>query len=55
MFSSPAQNIAPVIPPTQTADSLDRGDGFDLDLAKVLLDIKGAVRYASAVRYQRCC
>ena len=37
--SSPAQNIAPVIPPTETADSLDRGDGFDLDLAKVLLDI----------------
>ena len=37
--SSPVQNIAPVIPPTETADSLDRGDGFDLDLAKVLLDI----------------
>ena len=37
--SSPAENIAPVIPPTETADSLDRGDGFDLDLAKVLLDI----------------
>ena len=33
--SSPAQNIAPVIP----ADSLDRGDGFDLDLAKVMLHI----------------
>ena len=28
-----------MIPPTETADSLDRGDGFDLDLAKVLLDI----------------
>ena len=28
-----------MIPPTGTADSLDRGDGFDLDLAKVLLDI----------------
>ena len=37
--SSPVQNIAPVIPPTETVDSLDRGDGFDLDLAKVLLDI----------------
>ena len=37
--SSPVQNIAPVILPTETADSLDRGDGFDLDLAKVLLDI----------------
>ena len=28
-----------MIPPTETADSLDRDDGFDLDLAKVLLDI----------------
>ena len=37
--SSPAQNVAPVIPPTETADSLDRGDGFDLDLAKVMLDV----------------
>ena len=37
--SSPVQNVAPVIPPTGTADSLDRGDGFDLDLEKVLLDI----------------
>ena len=34
-----AQNVAPVIPPTETADSLDRGDGFDLDLAKVMLDV----------------
>ena len=37
--SSPVQNVAPVIPQTGTADSLDRGDGFNLDLAKVLLDI----------------
>ena len=37
--SSPVQNIGPVIPPAETADSLDWGDGFDLDLAKVLLDI----------------
>ena len=37
--SSPVQNVAPVIPPTGTADSLNRGDSFDLDLAKVLLDI----------------
>ena len=33
--SSPAQNVAPAIPPTETADSFDRGDGFDLDLANV--------------------
>ena len=37
--SSPVQNIAPVIPPTEIVDLFDRGDGFDLDLAKVLLDI----------------
>ena len=37
--SSPAQNVTPVIPPTETADSFDRGDGFDLDLAKVMLDV----------------
>ena len=37
--SSPAQNVAPVIPPTETVDSLDQGDGFDLDLAKVMLDV----------------
>ena len=35
--SSLAQNVAPVIPLTETADSVDRGDGFALDL--VLLDI----------------
>ena len=37
--SSPTQNVVHVIPPTETADSLDRGDGFDLDLAKVMLDV----------------
>ena len=36
---SPVQNVAPVIPPTEAADLLDRGDGFDLDLAKVMLDV----------------
>ena len=36
---SPVQNVAPVIPPTETADLLDRGDGFDLDLVKVMLDV----------------
>ena len=36
---SPVQNVAPVIPPTEAADLLDRVDGFDLDLAKVMLDV----------------
>ena len=36
---SPVQNVAPVILPTEAADLLDRGDGFDLDLAKVMLDV----------------
>ena len=36
---SPMQNVAPVIPPAETADPFDRGDGFDLDLAKVMLDV----------------
>ena len=36
---SPVQNVAPVIPPTETADPFDRGDGFDLNLAKVMLDV----------------
>ena len=36
---SPVQNVAPVIPPTETADSFDQGDGFDLDLARVMLDV----------------
>ena len=37
--SSPVQNVVPVIPPTGTADSLDRGDGFRFRLGK------GAVRH----------
>ena len=36
---SPVQNVAPVIHLTEAADFLDRGDGFDLDLAKVMLDV----------------
>ena len=36
---SPVQNVAPVILPTEAADLLDRGDGFDLDLARVMLDV----------------
>ena len=36
---SPVQIVAPVIPPAGTADPLGRGDGFDLDLAKVMCDV----------------
>ena len=36
---SPVQIIAPVIPPAGTADPFGWGDGFDLDLAKVMLDV----------------
>ena len=36
---SPVQFVAPVIPPAGTADPFGRGDGFDLDLAKVMLDV----------------
>ena len=36
---SPVQIAAPVIPPAGTADPFGRGDGFDLDLAKVMLDL----------------
>ena len=36
---SPVQNVAPVIPPTETADSFHGGDGFDLDLERVMLDV----------------
>ena len=36
---SPVQIVAPVIPPAGTADPFGRGDGFDLDLAKVMLDV----------------
>ena len=37
--SSPTQIVVPVIPPAGTADPFGRGDGFDLDLAKVMCDI----------------
>ena len=36
---SPVQIVAPVIPPAGTADPFGRGDGFDLDLAKVMCDV----------------
>ena len=36
---SPVQIVAPVILPVGTADPFGRGDGFDLDLAKVMLDV----------------
>ena len=36
---SPVQIVAPVIPPAGTADPFGRGNGFDLDLAKVMCDI----------------
>ena len=36
---SPVQLVAPVIPPAGTADPFGRGDGFDLDLAKVMCDV----------------
>ena len=48
---SPVQNVAPVIPPTETEDSLDRGDGFDLDLAKVMLDVDFADRGIRGAEY----
>ena len=31
--------VVPVIPPAGTADPYGRGDGFDLDLAKVMCDV----------------
>ena len=31
--------VVPVIPPAGTADPYSRGDGFDLDLAKVMCDV----------------
>ena len=37
--SSPTQIVVPVIPPAGTADPFGRGDGFDLDLAKVMCDV----------------
>ena len=36
---SPTQIVVPVIPPAGTADPFGRGDGFDLDLAKVMCDL----------------
>ena len=36
---SPTQIVVPVIPPAGTADPFGRGDGFDLDLAKVICDV----------------
>ena len=37
--SSLTQIVVPVIPPAGTADPFGRGDGFDLDLAKVMCDV----------------
>ena len=36
---SPTQIVVPVIPPAGTADPFGQGDGFDLDLAKVMCDV----------------
>ena len=36
---SPVQIVVPVIPPAGTADLFGQGDGFDLDLAKVMCDV----------------
>ena len=36
---SPAQIVVPAIPPAGTADPFGWGDGFDLDLAKVMCDV----------------
>ena len=36
---SPTQIVVPVIPPAGIADPFGRGDGFDLDLAKVMCDV----------------
>ena len=35
----PMQIVVPVIPPAGTADPFGRGNGFDLDLAKVICDV----------------
>ena len=37
--SSPTQIVVPAIPPAGTADPFGRGDGFDLELAKVICDV----------------
>ena len=36
---SPTQIVVPAIPPAGTADPFGRGDGFDLELAKVMCDV----------------
>ena len=36
---SPTQIVVPAIPPAGTADPFGRGDGFDLDLAKVMCNV----------------
>ena len=36
---SPTQIVVPESPPAGTADPFGRGDGFDLDLAKVMCDV----------------
>ena len=46
----PVQMVAPVIPPAGTADPVGRGDGFDLDLAKVMLDVSVIPSMISPVR-----
>ena len=37
--SSPSQIAVPAIPPAGTADPFGRGDGFDMELAKVMCDV----------------
>ena len=37
--SSPTQIVVPAIPPAGTADPFGLGDGFDLELAKVICDV----------------
>ena len=37
--SSPTQIVVPAVPPGGTADPFGRGDGFDLDLARVMCDV----------------
>ena len=39
-----------MIPSTETADLLDRGDGFDLDLAKVMLDVSAMPALISPIK-----
>ena len=37
--SSPTRIVVPAIPPVGTADPFGQGDGFDMDLAKVMCDV----------------